>query len=223
MKTLFLIFLGILTQVFAQPTGKYGGGNAAGYASAQFNNGLALVVELSTFSAVAEDDGVHLQWLTEREWNNSHFEVEHSADGHSFAAIGWIAGAGNRQQESTYAFVDYAPKAGRNYYRIKDVDWNGQSHFSEVKEVLFVAENDFRVFPNPTVGSFSIHIPQNIQHTAFILRILSITGQEIWRKSYSSISAQEIGPFKLPNSSSGLYTIQLSSSNQRWSRLLRVY
>lgn len=222
-KYLFIsLFLGLASQCLAQPSGKFGGGNAAGYARAQFSSGLALYVELTTFTAIAEENTVSLQWLTEREWNNSHFEVEHSVDGRYFATIGWVGGAGNQQTESSYAFVDYAPEEGRNYYRIKDVDWNGKSHFSEVQEVFFVAENEFRVFPNPSNGSFSLHLPSKVQHAAFSLKILSLAGQEIWNQSYSPLSSQEIGPLKL-DGSSGLYMVIIISNTDSWSQLLQVY
>jgi hypothetical protein len=222
-KYLFLFFfLGLASQFQAQTTGKFGGGDAAGYARAQFNSGLALYVELADFTANAEQDGVLLQWLTEREWHNSHFEVEHSADGRNFATIGWIDGAGNQQEKSSYAFKDYAPEEGRNYYRIKDVDWNGKSHFSELKEVFFTSGNEFGVFPNPTAGSISVHLPQQAQYKPISLKVLSYTGQEVWNQTYMGISSNEIGPLKLPASLSGLYIVQLSSSSKSWSQLLRV-
>lgn len=222
-KYLFLFtFLGLASQFQAQTTGKFGGGDAAGYARTQFNSGLALYVELVNFIATAEQDGVQLEWLTEREWHNSHFEVEHSVDGRNFATIGWIDGAGNQQEKSSYAFKDYAPEEGRNYYRIKDVDWNGKSHFSELREVFFTSVNEFHVFPNPTSGSISILLPQQVQFASFSIKVLSYTGQEVWNQTYMGISSNQIGPLKLPASLSGLYIVQLSSSSKSWSQLLRV-
>ncbi len=208
-KYLFLSLLLGVSQIFAQPAGKFGGGDAAGYARAQFGSGLALVVELNDFSAIAESEGVRLQWRTDREWQNSHFEVEHRVEGRPFATIGWIAGAGNRQEESYYDFVDYAPQEGRNYYRIKDVDWNGNSHFSEVREVFFASKDEFRVYPISGSDDFQLFLPQDVQQQDFLIQVFSLGGQEVWRGQFPASFSGGRSSLGLSGCPRGLYVVRL--------------
>lgn len=118
-----------------------------------FSGAAPLPVELTFFDAVAKDKNTSLTWSTATELNNDHFQVERSADGRSFDAIGKVNGAGTSYETLHYAFTDEKPLAGWNYYRLKQVDFDGQYAYSPVRAVQMeqsVAVADrLSFFPNP--------------------------------------------------------------------------
>lgn len=94
-----------------------------------------LPVELVTFTASAMDDRVRLNWITATESDNAYFEVQRSTDGTSFNTVGIVNGAGTTYTEQHYVHDDIAPIPGMNYYRLRQVDLDGASGFSEVRPV----------------------------------------------------------------------------------------
>lgn len=108
----------------------------------------SLPVELTDFTArAAGKDEVALQWLTRNEENNARFEVERSVDGSRFVQLGAVAGAGESQTEQAYSFRDRSPLPGENFYRLRQVDVDGRSSYSNV--IVVSIAGGLTVFPNP--------------------------------------------------------------------------
>lgn len=111
----------------------------------------SLPVTLTSFtaSAVAKQTA-SLNWLTTEEANASHFAVQRSIDGTNFSTIGQVTAAGESTVEQAYNFIDEDAAFGINYYRLEQVDLDGQSTLSEVRLVTFTEdEEQLRVYPNP--------------------------------------------------------------------------
>ena len=80
----------------------------------------------------------HLTWETALEINNNGFEIEKSLDGFSFYTIGWVTGNGNSTVSHSYEFDDYKIELGETYYyRLKQVDYDGQFEYSNIVSVSF--------------------------------------------------------------------------------------
>ncbi|MTB51661.1 T9SS type A sorting domain-containing protein [Lewinella sp. W8] len=119
-----------------------------------FRTDLSLPVEFLAFTArLAPKKRVLLDWQTASESGNSHFSIERSGDGDSFVALGEVAGAGTTSEEQSYTFLDEAPLAGLNYYRLRQVDFDGTESFSEVRLVTVDRSEGvaIRPYPNPAV------------------------------------------------------------------------
>ncbi|MEM9325835.1 MAG: T9SS type A sorting domain-containing protein [Bacteroidota bacterium] len=99
---------------------------------------VILPVELVSFTGKAELDGVLLEWQTATEINNDRFEVHHSTDGQNFQVIGIVAGAGTTNAPRNYEFKDQNP-ASVNYYRLRQVDFDGTEEFFSIIKVDFTA------------------------------------------------------------------------------------
>ncbi len=112
------------------------------------NGALILPIELSSFSARLEGDDVRLAWQTESEQSNERFEVQKSNDGRQFYTVGKLAGAGTTSLPQRYTFIDRRPRPGINYYRLKQVDFDGAYDYSEVRSVLF-NDRDRRLIITP--------------------------------------------------------------------------
>lgn len=103
-----------------------------------------------------------LSWVTAKEWDNCHFEIERSVDGgDSFTKIGEVKGMGWSSDISHYSFADYdLPNfSGDIYYRLKQVDFNGQYDYSKVLKARAgtspntMKAQEWRAYPNPTLGN----------------------------------------------------------------------
>lgn len=146
-------------------------GNEAGYARANgestreffafkvdFVPNSILPVEFGEINAHSTKDGVHVSWSTLSEINNSHFEVERSHDGINFYNIGKILGKGNSSSKLEYKFIDSESDGyGKLYYRIKQVDFDGRSAFSEIVYVKLGFSESISIYPNPA-SSGKLHL-----------------------------------------------------------------
>ena len=122
-------------------------------------NGSPLPVSLTRFTAAAQGPGVQLAWATATEKNNDRFEVQRSADGAEFATIGTVRGQGSSVTPHAYTFVDAAPRPGLNYYRLRQVDFDGTASFSPVvsaRGAAPAATAALEIYPNPNAGTLRL-------------------------------------------------------------------
>ena len=99
-----------------------------------------------------------VKWITAYEKNNEHFEVERSSDRMETKVIGMLPGFGNTQLPQSYSLYDDSPLVGENYYRIKQVDFNGSSSYSSWVSVNFNQVMwQSGIWPNPTEGAVQIN------------------------------------------------------------------
>lgn len=111
---------------------------------------VALPIELLTFRAEKQGEGVVLTWQTASELNNDRFVIERAGLDLNFELIGQINGAGTTLEEQQYTFTDRHPLSGQNYYRLRQIDFDGNSSFSPYAFVEFASEYDeVSFYPNP--------------------------------------------------------------------------
>jgi hypothetical protein len=116
-----------------------------------------LPVELISFDAKSSRDHVRLIWETAIEINNDYFIVERSWEGVTWHEVATVQGAGNSSILKSYSTTDHQPYDGASYYRLKQVDFDGQYTYSQsVKVERQVELQNISVFPNPT--SSTLHI-----------------------------------------------------------------
>ncbi len=87
----------------------------------------SLPVELSLFEVEEDSDCNHVKWSTESELNNDYFLLDVSYDGSSWKTLDNIKGVGNSSSVTYYHYDDYLLKEGYSYYRLTQVDYNGNS------------------------------------------------------------------------------------------------
>lgn len=108
-----------------------------------------LPVTLTAWAGQRQVAGVLLRWATATEKNNARFEVQRSADGHSFATVATVPGHGNATEPHSYSAFDGSAPAGLLYYRLRQVDFDGSAIFSPVVTVAADAASELVLFPNP--------------------------------------------------------------------------
>jgi len=107
-----------------------------------------LPVELTAFNAIKLNDKVKLIWSTATEVNNYGFEIQRrksSIDDWNY--LGFVNGHGNSNTPHLYSFIVRNPKQGRNYFRLKQIDIDGQFEFSDIVEVNFNSRDYFILYP----------------------------------------------------------------------------
>ncbi|NQX97469.1 MAG: T9SS type A sorting domain-containing protein, partial [Flavobacteriales bacterium] len=100
----------------------------------------------------------HLYWITATEINNDHFEIEKSIDGVLFHKIGSTNGSGNSLSQLSYEFNDNNPSLGINYYRLRQVDFDGKFKYSNVISIKQSYGAEISIFPNPTQGKLNLNV-----------------------------------------------------------------
>jgi len=132
-----------------------------------------LPVALSSFTVQNKASNNQLHWQTRSEINNHYYEIEYSIDGTDFSSIGRKEGAGNSNTILDYHFVHQNVKSGIHYYRLKQVDYDGQYSYSDIKSVLVKGEgNDFTIYPNPASSAVTIYTTQTTD-----LQVLDVYGR----------------------------------------------
>jgi hypothetical protein len=138
-------------------------------------------VELTSFTANANNDLVSLNWSTATETNNKGFEVQRKVVGGGFNSIAFLEGKGTTTQTQNYSYSDNGLTPGVYSYRLKQVDFDGTTEYSKVVEVEIAAPVEFSLaqnYPNPfnpsTAINFSLAIDSKVS-----LKIFNILGQEV--------------------------------------------
>ena len=139
-------------------------------------------VELSSFSASYSESEIILQWETATELNNYGFEIERSDDNITWQKIGFLNGNGSTTERHSYQFKDSDFIFNNTYYyRLKQIDFNGSSEFSQIIEINpslvenFILEQNY---PNPfnpeTTIKFSLSDKENVS-----LKVFNSLGEEV--------------------------------------------
>lgn len=120
------------------------------------NSSSPLPVELVVFEAWGVKHEVVLAWTTSSEVNNDHFVVERSKDAEQWHSIGQVSGAGTSQRSNSYQTIDHSPLVGINYYRLKQVDFDGQFNISPIVKVLVDGSLTIKISPNPATDQLQV-------------------------------------------------------------------
>ncbi len=108
-----------------------------------------LPIVLTEFNAIKRRDKIMISWKTESELNNDFIAVERSSDGRKFTEIGRLLGSGTSYDVQSYHLEDKAPLLGMNYYRLRQVDFDGTTTFSKIVSIAFndVAKDKLLAYP----------------------------------------------------------------------------
>jgi len=113
-----------------------------------------LPVQLNTFTAQANGAKTQLAWGTAAEVNNKGFNVQHSIDGITYNNLGFVNAKGTSVTTANYAFTHNSPVKGKNYYRLQQVDRDGQQRYSTVQAVTInQLQTALSIYPNPVVSN----------------------------------------------------------------------
>lgn len=172
------------------------------------SDAAVLPVELLYFYGEKTGANVQLYWQTASEINNAYFDVEWSVDGNDFQKIGQIAGAGTTSETQFYDFLHTRPSSGNNYYRLKQVNFDGKFEYSNLVVIEFqTTKSDFQIYPNPASDYISIDQVKEGE----LAQIFNAHGQLIEAFQIQGLSIQ----YSVSHFPEGAYFIKISNTVKR--------
>jgi Secretion system C-terminal sorting domain len=165
-----------------------------------------LPIELLYFRGKLQvNNQILLDWVTSSEQNNKGFEVQRIDKNGDWQIIAWVNGFGTTLEEQRYDLLDKNPFAGLNYYRLKQVDFDGTFEYSEVIAIEVESRfNELEIFPNPTSGN--LNFSESLNGNLIVRNVL---GQVVWQK----IETNNIQSLDLSFLTTGTYFLEHLDQN----------
>lgn len=143
-------------------------------------NSVILPVELLMFEAIPTSNRtVDITWITASEVNSDLFKVQRSADLRNWETIKTVIAQGNSSEETYYFIKDENPLIGHSYCRLEQLDFDGTSDMSEVRDVfLSTSVTDVKVtlYPNPSSDHVHLNVAADVDCS---FEIRSALGQKV--------------------------------------------
>lgn len=162
-----------------------------------------LPIELYSFTAECNKEVILLKWTTVSEVNNDYFEIQRSSDAYDWEVIGTVAGAGNSNVMKYYSFTDDNYNGEIYYYRLKQVDYNGQYSYSN----LIASGCEFSLNPNPAIGTVFIISDESFQESD--INVYNSIGQLV------KVNLINGNMLDLSGLSKGVYIVRIKNRTKR--------
>ena len=169
-----------------------------------------LPISMVSFSGYKRGQAVALKWETASEVNFKGFGIERSQDGVHWETLDFVQSKGNSLAQNDYQYLDSTPNQGINYYRLKEMDMDGDFKYSNTISVHF-ERGDINIYPNPTHGTINIKSKDILIDKVLIYNQL---GQIVFT-SNSSNNLLDISI--LPK---GMYTVMVQSKSNLFKQII---
>jgi hypothetical protein len=190
-------------------------GPCVGQALTTWNGSVqsALPVELIAFSAKIKSSSIYLSWQTASELNNDKFEIEESRDGQEFKKTGEIKGKGTTVEKQDYSFKIQSPKNGISYYRLKQIDFDGQFEYSKVISVNFKGNSGTigKLYPNPSkLGMVNLDY-RSKKNEEIKVSVFDVTGKLMVSQIREISNGENKLSFDFSNLNTGIYIVKIGN------------
>jgi hypothetical protein len=170
------------------------------------NAPVALPVEMTNFDVAPIENVVEVTWQTASERNNEGFEVQRSAGGQEWQTLGFVKGNGTTLETQNYTYTDESPLTQISYYRLKQIDFDGQFEYSNILSVKTkVFGEEIKIYPNPVQDKLTITNTKNIENIVIYNALGQLLRQFTINNSQLSIDVSD-----LPK---GIYTLKVQDIN----------
>ena len=154
--------------------------NQRGSWAANYYSDSPLSIKVTSFIVSWQNEKPYLHWNVVNPADIHSFNIQRSLDGNRFINVGQVdANNGN-----SYSFTDnYAPNESV-YYRLQQIDKNGQNYYSNT---LLLTESTklLSVYPNPTKSVVHFSIPAG---SKVAVMIYNVTGKLMYENENFSAS-----------------------------------
>ena len=175
-----------------------------------------LPVNLLTFTANCLKTSANIHWQTASETNNDYFILEKSKDVSEFYEIARIKGAGNSNILVDYNFVDHKMFSGENYYRLKQVDFDGKTTTYNIINLncdgYVKGQTIMYAYPNPFKDELNVVI-ENMDKGEFTLEILDDLGRVVYLEKCTAVSSEYRTSLKLNDLRPAVYNLRSKSND----------
>ena len=170
-----------------------------------------LPVKFGNIKAFEKMTGIQIDWTSYSEVDVDRYVIERSSNGSGFTSIGEVT-ALNSSNETPYGFFDAGPLPGISYYRLRNLDMDGKSGYSNIVRVDLRKDNkDITLYPNPVrSGGYISYGSANMAKGNYSASIFNAAGQQVFIQKFSHNGGAINQTIQLPASvRSGYYTLQL--------------
>ncbi len=187
-------------------------------------SGAALLpVELTLFKGVnTEGKGVVLEWRTATEFDNAGFYLQRSNDGRFWDELALVPGHGTTTEEKSYFFTDQNPEPGINYYRLRQVDYDGQFEYSKVISVeVRLDAGNLGLYPNPARNMVTLDFQSDYAGEA-TLTLYDLRGRRVKTQTIMLEGGAHRSGIELTGMPAGMYLAEMVAGRERWQERLVV-
>lgn len=169
-----------------------------------------LPIDLLYISAERILEGNLISWGTQSELINDYYIVERSLDGQNFTEIGKVDGHGTTDERHDYDFVDDFAHPGTVWYRVHQIDMNGNGEHTDIVHVSPNGDEAFihKIYPNPATDQLFVHLVVR-EEGSYNVEIMDLTGRTLLANQHDL----GIGTYDLANNvadlPSGQYILRL--------------
>ncbi len=192
-----------------------GGSTSAGNGAGSSGTGTIasasgpLPVKLMNFDGLSQINNIKLLWQTATEKNNSHFVIEKSNDALDFTVLATVKGAGNSSIIQRYELSDFNPVYGINYYRLKQVDFDGTSTTSPLIAVNYADFSEIKIYPNPLNTSESLFLEFGKIEQSVEITLFDLAGKPVHHEVVDVLPNQQI-ELKSLHLEKGIYQVKIN-------------
>jgi hypothetical protein len=174
-------------------------------------NCAAAPIELISFNAVAENSVVKLNWITTNEIDCDEYYIERSRDGITFEVIGNV-NCNNSTSINEYNFTDENPYFGSSYYRLREMDFDFNRQYSEIREVS-INNCLVSIQPNPFGNDTKVTI-EGTDNNPVEVKVIELSGKEMLSTTLHNEKTLTLGS----GYAAGVYILQVT-----YNRVARNY
>jgi hypothetical protein len=181
-----------------------------------------LPVTMSFFNLTCVEEDVEVIWQTTSEHNSDYFQLETSLDGVNWEIEEMLPAAGFSQEILNYSAVDQDAARKQKYYRLKQVDLNGEFEmYGPLKADCAVESSDVSLYPNPCESQVTVSVASQIS-TKLNYTLISPEGKVLENKQMEIQSGMTVYTLDVSDFQSGMYLLQFDLNDKRFVKKLTV-
>jgi hypothetical protein len=191
-------------------------GCPASFATASITvNPVSLPVSFLSVNVQPNGNGALLTWTVANEMDVLRYEVERSNDCRNFTVKGQVAFKQAIGTTNTYSFTDNAVNGQDVCYRIKQIDLNGNVHYSRIVNLSGLQHSSTVVGPNPASHFITISKSSSVTEKITV-SLVDMNGRLVYQRNVVLLPGMK--SFEISNLEvfgKGQYVVQLLGSRTR--------
>jgi len=177
-------------------------------------NSFSAANRLFKFDARKQGRGVELDWVTNREFLNTRYFIERSANGAAFKPLENRLSNSDSYQVRRYVHFDDYPVLGRNDYRLITLRKDGLAELSATKTVYFDQDlEQVTVYPNPATHQLHVDL-RSYAGEAAVIQVYNTLGQQMQQVEIDQLGTAPV-TLRTTDLEEGLYLITIDVEGRK--------
>ena len=157
-----------------------------------FQQANVLPVTITKITAAKlNDNAIAIDWNVAQELNISSYYIEKSIDGINYSKVGVENAYGNNSTAASYRWIDKNAANGKNYYRLKALDFDGSFKYSQIVYATINGKSNITIFPNPIEHNTVLLLMSGVVKGKYQIVILNNAGQMVNSNSFTILANDE--------------------------------